>query len=483
MGSVGVDRRGVAAVGTVLTAAAIAASSILASWLALTAVPDGLWPSQLSTSPVWLGLAPLTVMACVVRAALDWRRGESRAARWSTGIAAAMAAESLISAGSGWLALHSGGGTWVFAVVVSLPIVGWTVVIAIAQAAGAASLGKADGRRAALPVVGATGSLIVVGVLLPGSNTVARVPAMPTLLPATFLTSPQAGFVKTLAACAWLVIGIAGPTVLGLRAARAGGAERARLAQAAAGMLLPLAVVAACATLAAVDRAVPLGRGFNGFALGLSLAVVTSSLWTSAVLHDAGRSRDTRTPETPDIVRTALWIVFAVATVQLAPLVLAVLTPVLVAPGDDAGPWAGLIAIVFAAALLQPWRLVVARCVAAVLPSPDAADARAAGPAPDADPALADADMPEPSLAVLTRREQEVLALASVGLSNQGIADRLVLSKRTVDAHLRSVFRKLDVAGDSNPRVRAAVIWLAHEPGPAYEATSSAVTKGPERRT
>ncbi len=45
----------------------------------------------------------------------------------------------------------------------------------------------------------------------------------------------------------------------------------------------------------------------------------------------------------------------------------------------------------------------------------------------------------------LTAREVEVLRLLANGLSNQQIADQLVLSKRTVHAHLRSIYSKLNV--------------------------------------
>jgi DNA-binding CsgD family transcriptional regulator len=52
----------------------------------------------------------------------------------------------------------------------------------------------------------------------------------------------------------------------------------------------------------------------------------------------------------------------------------------------------------------------------------------------------------------LTAREVEVLQLVADGLSNAEIADRLVLSERTVHAHLRSIFDKLGV----NSRTAAA---------------------------
>jgi DNA-binding NarL/FixJ family response regulator len=57
----------------------------------------------------------------------------------------------------------------------------------------------------------------------------------------------------------------------------------------------------------------------------------------------------------------------------------------------------------------------------------------------------------------LTKREIEVLHLLAEGLSNPEIATRLVLSRRTVDAHLRSIFDKLGVS------TRTAAALKAHE--------------------
>ncbi|MGH3735312.1 MAG: AAA family ATPase [Micromonosporaceae bacterium] len=47
----------------------------------------------------------------------------------------------------------------------------------------------------------------------------------------------------------------------------------------------------------------------------------------------------------------------------------------------------------------------------------------------------------------LTRREHEVADLAGQGLTSQSIADRLVLSRRTVDNHLTRVYAKLAISG------------------------------------
>ncbi|GIH95750.1 LuxR family transcriptional regulator [Planobispora siamensis] len=56
-------------------------------------------------------------------------------------------------------------------------------------------------------------------------------------------------------------------------------------------------------------------------------------------------------------------------------------------------------------------------------------------------PALARLTVPE-----LTRRQEEVARLAATGLTNRDIAERLVLSVRTVQNHLQDVFNKLGVS-------------------------------------
>ena len=64
-------------------------------------------------------------------------------------------------------------------------------------------------------------------------------------------------------------------------------------------------------------------------------------------------------------------------------------------------------------------------------------------------------------LAELTEREREVLGLMAEGLTNAGIAKRLYLSERTVEAHVRHVLTKLDLP-ESEDGHRRVLAVLAH---------------------
>jgi len=59
-------------------------------------------------------------------------------------------------------------------------------------------------------------------------------------------------------------------------------------------------------------------------------------------------------------------------------------------------------------------------------------------------PSLAKPDKQTP-LETLTEREVDVLRLVTKGLSNKEIGDELILSVRTIQGHLRSIFSKLHV--------------------------------------
>jgi DNA-binding NarL/FixJ family response regulator len=65
-------------------------------------------------------------------------------------------------------------------------------------------------------------------------------------------------------------------------------------------------------------------------------------------------------------------------------------------------------------------------------------------------------------LAGLTDREHEVLRLMAQGYTNAGVARRLFLSERTVEAHVRRLLGKLDIAdsADAHRRVLAVLTYL-----------------------
>jgi DNA-binding NarL/FixJ family response regulator len=65
-------------------------------------------------------------------------------------------------------------------------------------------------------------------------------------------------------------------------------------------------------------------------------------------------------------------------------------------------------------------------------------------------------------LACLTPREREVLELMAAGSSNQGIADRLVITLRAVEKYVSSIFGKLGLpsTGSESRRVLAVLTFL-----------------------
>jgi DNA-binding NarL/FixJ family response regulator len=71
---------------------------------------------------------------------------------------------------------------------------------------------------------------------------------------------------------------------------------------------------------------------------------------------------------------------------------------------------------------------------------------------------------PRDPLQDLSDRERDVLRLMAEGRSNQAIGDRLFLSSRTVEAHIRSIFTKLALspAPEDHRRVLAVLAFLGN---------------------
>jgi DNA-binding NarL/FixJ family response regulator len=62
----------------------------------------------------------------------------------------------------------------------------------------------------------------------------------------------------------------------------------------------------------------------------------------------------------------------------------------------------------------------------------------------------------------LTAREREILALLAEGLTDRGVSERLWLTPKTVETHVRHILSKLGLAADSlhNRRVLAVLAYL-----------------------
>ena len=77
------------------------------------------------------------------------------------------------------------------------------------------------------------------------------------------------------------------------------------------------------------------------------------------------------------------------------------------------------------------------------------------------------------SLDRLTPREREVLDLVAAGRENREIAGQLTLSVRTVERHLQTIYRKLDLSGSAQ-RTAAAALALGADDYARAAATRAA---------
>ena len=75
-------------------------------------------------------------------------------------------------------------------------------------------------------------------------------------------------------------------------------------------------------------------------------------------------------------------------------------------------------------------------------------------------PSMANGLRSTPMAASLTRREHEVLALLCQRLTNTEIADRLFLSRRTVEDHVARLLGKLNAANRREAAAAAARLGL-----------------------
>ncbi|WP_406199911.1 LuxR C-terminal-related transcriptional regulator [Kitasatospora sp. NBC_01560] len=74
------------------------------------------------------------------------------------------------------------------------------------------------------------------------------------------------------------------------------------------------------------------------------------------------------------------------------------------------------------------------------------------------DPALDELRRPAARIAELSDRQEEVLRLLVLDLSNREVADRLGITERTVKAHVAALMERLGV----DSRLRLALVALFH---------------------
>src|SRR5204862_8353965 len=75
----------------------------------------------------------------------------------------------------------------------------------------------------------------------------------------------------------------------------------------------------------------------------------------------------------------------------------------------------------------------------------------------------------------LTRREVEVLRLVARGLSNKEIAERLVISPKTVSNHVEHIYAKIGASSRAAAGLFAMQhgLLLAQEPGPTRHTAAA----------
>lgn len=243
----------------------------------------------------------------------------------------------------------------------------------------------------------------------------------------------------------FLLTTLLGPVVTLHLARRADGGERQRLAYVAVAALSGPVLMLGCGVLSFL-AVVALGEAtaYSMLLVGMYVAV-TAVAWATTTAQQPQFRFPTRA------VSMMTTILLLATTALLALLVVTAVNP--------SGELAGVLSAVVAISVVLAVQPINQRITALVQ---DLVGADADGAAHVASPTSA-------RLESLTGRENEILALAGEGLSNRGIAERLVLSERTIENHLGSVFLKLDLAHahHGNRRVLAVIAWReAQQAGP-----------------
>lgn len=337
----------------------------------------------------------------------------------------------------GWHAVdHAGSG-----VAVAIWGTAWLPPLALGQLTASAAV-RVDRPRPPWPhvvQVAAVGLAVTANLLLVTATD--PFVGVPTIAPESWrpALAPVGLVVTGLAAAAFLLL----PALLWRAALTSEDQARARLGVAAAGASASPVAVAFCVLLATAREpgAVEPSLGSVAFLVAVAASTAFAAVCARIAARGAVEPRHLLAVVRGAGLATAALAVVAIGTVLAAP---------------DGGLGATAIAVLVATTtvLLVGGTWVATGRLARVLLT-----ALPVAAMPEAAPAV----VPPARVPGLTPRESEVLALVAEGASNAGIAEQLVVSRRTVDAHLRAIFTKLDIAGagpETNRRVQAARLWL-----------------------
>ncbi|MFI7617956.1 LuxR C-terminal-related transcriptional regulator [Nonomuraea terrae] len=314
----------------------------------------------------------------------------------------------------------------------------WIPPLALMQLAASAAI-RADGRAPWTHhvLVGTIAAVTLANSLLttPSEPFV----GLPTIAPESWRTAlePLGGLATLLGALALLLI----PITLWRAALGSAGSARARIGVAAAGTTSAPLTVCFCLLLAIARDPGAVQPSLGSAAFLISLAGASAFSAACAVLAARGGVNP----------RQVAIVVRGTGLVASALVVIAIGT-VIASPGVRLGATAVTVAVAAVTLVVVGGAWAGTERLARVLTPEER-------PAPEEDVPAPLGAIPVPGL---TPREAEVLAVLAEGASNAGIAAQLVVSERTVDAHLRAIFVKLDLKPEAgtNRRVQAARIWL-----------------------
>lgn len=373
-------------------------------------------------SVVALG-AGATVMAILATRAQH--TGARRFSAWLAASAVSVASYLALSAAAAWAVQMN---SWLGPTLVALWGAAWIPPLLVTQCAVLAAVQRS---RSVVSITVAAGTAVVTV-----ASVVLQAPQEPfagvaTIAPGAWVTS-HAVFDAVVTGSGGILLLVI-PIVLARATVRSTSHARVRFGLAGLASTLPVLVVVVCVLLAIardpgqVDPTIGSVAFIVVLSTGTTLATCIAAL---AARGGAGRAL------LLGVTRSVVGGFAAVAAIAISIVTANAMR--------DSGLAAAVItcAGVVAAAVIATW--AVGARVANFLTPEDAASSQS------------------PRIETLTAREHEVLDLLAEGASNAGIATELVISERTVDAHLRSIFTKLDLDADagSNRRVVAARLWL-----------------------